>query len=368
MSDSSATYISYKPSGWTNQQTLDQHALLCTVWPQYLTLQEACDIIDQFNCKIWAKDQQVLWSGVNKAKVQKTANENGMQTLQTAMGPLMDPNHPTCLRPKKSPEAWSTYIKGASLIFAWRISQGEVATIITPPPPDCFHPSQMTSLQDIEIPVLRGCLGNRPVSRIDLWHPTVKGAESFRYPIWPDDHTSSWYETFEPQGPKRQTWRLVSKHRVLLLLVMVLRMAIRILVPDETDLHAAKKLRNQAISSDLGSKTKVTDETVSPGTNRSIEIQNLEVAKVKQLPMRLATVDAASMPDLVDAPTRNSHTIFDKTHTPLMVPVESLTAAEGSGSFSKRSKTAARKLRKLLKQREESEAKGNEQKSFTATS
>ncbi|KAK2047164.1 hypothetical protein LZ31DRAFT_461043 [Colletotrichum somersetense] len=125
----------------------------------------------------------------------------------------MDSDNPSCLKSQKSPSAWSKYIKGASLTFAWRISQGGVATIITPPPPDCFHPSEMINLQDIELPVIQGCLGNRPVSRIFLWHPTVKGAESFRYQIWPVDHTSSWYEKFEPMAQRRRPWRTISKHR-----------------------------------------------------------------------------------------------------------------------------------------------------------
>ncbi|KAK6209893.1 hypothetical protein QIS74_11477 [Colletotrichum tabaci] len=130
------------------------------------------------------------------------------------MGPLMDPDHPSCLKSQKSATAWSKYIKGASLIFAWRISQGEVATIITPPPPDCFHPSEMTSLQDIELPVLRGDLGNRPIPKIFLWHPTVEGAQSFRYQVWPDDHTPSWYQMFKSRPKDTKTWRVVSRHRV----------------------------------------------------------------------------------------------------------------------------------------------------------
>ncbi|KAK2063275.1 hypothetical protein LY76DRAFT_491313, partial [Colletotrichum caudatum] len=282
------------PSCWASQQTLDQHTLLCTVWPQYLSLREACDIIEQFDGEGWLKDRQVLWSGTNSTEVHKIANENGMQTLRVAMGPLMDSDNPSCLKSQKSSSAWSKYIKGASLIFAWRISQGEVATIITPPPPDCFHPSEMTNLQDIELPVIQGCLGNRPVRRIFLWHPTVKGAESFRYQIWPADHTSSWYEKFEPMAQRKHPWRTISKHRVstkwavktelhhpivattvaqlkrtslnvarividvwyeltllvklsahcIILIVMVVRLLVQILVRDETDLHETGQMSN----------------------------------------------------------------------------------------------------------------------------
>ncbi|KAJ0159070.1 hypothetical protein CTA2_10365 [Colletotrichum tanaceti] len=206
--------LSYMPNGWASAEIRDQHALFCTVWPQYLTLEEFSDIIKQFDGPGWVRDKQLLWSGVEYAEVERTAGEHDMQTLRTAMGPLMDPDHPRCLKSNKNGKAWSKYIRGASLIFARRISRGDVATIMTPPPPDCFHPSEMTNLQDIELPVLRGDLGNRPVPRIFLWHPTVQGAPPFRYQVWPDDHTPSRYEMFESRPRNTKTWRVVSKHRV----------------------------------------------------------------------------------------------------------------------------------------------------------
>ncbi|OJJ29603.1 hypothetical protein ASPWEDRAFT_81537, partial [Aspergillus wentii DTO 134E9] len=68
-------------------------------------------------------------------------------------------------------------IKGASALFAWHICEGEEVTVLTPPPPCRFHPSGFTSYQVIEEPILKGA------------HPDVKGAEDFRYQIWPVDKT-----------------------------------------------------------------------------------------------------------------------------------------------------------------------------------
>ncbi|KAK1984207.1 hypothetical protein LZ30DRAFT_652142 [Colletotrichum cereale] len=399
MSVLSATVISYKPSRWASQLTLDQHTLLCTVWPQYLSLQEACDIIKQFDGQGWLKDQQLLWSGTTQAEVHRIANEHGMQTLRVAMGPLMDPDNPSCLKARKSSSSWSKYIKGASLIFAWRISQGEVATIMTPPPPDCFHPSEMTNLQDIELPVLQGCLGNRPVGRIFLWHPTVKGAESFRYQIWPVDHTSSWYDKFEPLAQRKSTWRRISKHRVstswavktdvghflisetfaplkrtylklaeiiinvcsqltllvklflhcILLLAMVARLLIQILIRDETDLDETGRVETQPFVPDSGHKAKTGNSCSSSEVNQRTEIRDGKAGEVEQALLHLITADASTALGLADCSTQDSPTTVEKVYAPIMVPVESSAPAEGSDSSPKLSKAAAKKLRKLQK-------------------
>jgi hypothetical protein len=72
-----------------------------------------------------------------------------MQTLTIAMGSLMDLSHPLCLRNQKSSKAWGKYIKGASAIFALYISRGERLIVLSPPPPERFHPSGQTNYQAI---------------------------------------------------------------------------------------------------------------------------------------------------------------------------------------------------------------------------
>lgn len=168
----------------------------------FLTRQEKRQVCDRFEGCEWHRNSQVLWSGVPKSAAQRWADEHAMQTLTTAMGSLMEPDAPSCLKSRKSPHEWSLYIKGASVIFAQYISRGDVATVLVPPPPARFHPSGHTNYQAIEEPILKGLAGVRHVGRIELVHPTVKGAENFRYQIWPHDETATWLAKFGTQCPK----------------------------------------------------------------------------------------------------------------------------------------------------------------------
>jgi hypothetical protein len=155
---------------------------------------------------------------------QKWADEHGMQTLTTAMGPLMIPEHPLCLKSKKTPHAWSQYIHGASAIFAWHIARGECVTLLTPPPPDRFNPSGFTYYQVIEQPIIKGAVGQDSVCHIDVVHPTVKKAEEFSYELWPDDNKSTWIKRFGLQtGPRN--WRATGQReeKLQLLNMMDLR-------------------------------------------------------------------------------------------------------------------------------------------------
>jgi hypothetical protein len=138
-----------------------------------------------------------------------------MQTLTIAMGPLMDLSHPLCLRKQKSSYAWSKYIKGASAIFAWYISRGERVTVLSPPPPERFHPSGQTNYQAIEEPIVKGMLGTSAVSRIEMVHPTVKGAEDIYYQIWPVDNTTTWTARFGELNVQKRRWRMVKQSKAL---------------------------------------------------------------------------------------------------------------------------------------------------------
>ncbi|KAF4783257.1 hypothetical protein HER10_EVM0007921 [Colletotrichum scovillei] len=194
-------------------QTASCQALIRTACPQYLTSEEFEQIIIQFKSCPWQENKQVLWSGLMKDQVQEWAARRGMQTLTTAMGPLMDSNNPLCLRQTKSSCAWSKYIKGASLVFAWRISQGSYTTVLTPPPPERFHPDGLTNWQDIEEPVLKGRLGTPTSCAILLVHPAVQEAQNFRYQVWPVDYTDEWLKRFKVNQASIRTWRTISKLR-----------------------------------------------------------------------------------------------------------------------------------------------------------
>lgn len=125
---------------------------------QYLTIEEELQICKQFD-DTWRWNNQVMWGGMLRKDAQEWADKHEMATLTTAMGPLMNPDDPLCLKKKKkSPGGWSKYIKGASAIFAWRISRGERVLVLSPPPPERFHPSGRTDYQLIEEPILK--MGN----------------------------------------------------------------------------------------------------------------------------------------------------------------------------------------------------------------
>ncbi|KAB5581183.1 hypothetical protein GE09DRAFT_988234, partial [Coniochaeta sp. 2T2.1] len=132
-------------------------------------------------------------------------DRDATRTLTTAMGPFMDPEHPSCLRCKKSAPAWNRYVKGASALFAYHISRGKRVVVLSPPPPDRFHPCGGTNYQEIEEPILKrgGAL------EIEMVHPSVNGAESFRYQIWPDDMTCLWVKRFGMSPCQKYFWRAV---------------------------------------------------------------------------------------------------------------------------------------------------------------
>jgi hypothetical protein len=184
-------------------------AWLTEVCHAYLSVEEAEQIHQQFQSERFLPNAQVMWSGMLQETAQKWADDHGMQTLTAAMGPLKMSGHPSCLRSSKSDKKWSKYIKGASVLFAYYITKGKKVTLLTPPPPDRFHPMGGTNYQSIEEPILKGFYGNVAVDRIDIVHPLITLAEDFRYQIWPVDESCYWIEKFSDVIVPLQRWRKV---------------------------------------------------------------------------------------------------------------------------------------------------------------
>ena len=161
---------------------------------QYVTVVEADQIHTQFVNVGFEPGRQIMWTGVSRDRVQGWADANSMQTLTTVMGPLMDKNHPSCLKLDKTVEEWRAYVKGASALFALHVPKGDVVTVITRPPPQTCNPTGDSTYQTIEEPILKGEAGNEAVARINMLHLTVKGTEQYRYQIWPVDQTRKWFE------------------------------------------------------------------------------------------------------------------------------------------------------------------------------
>ncbi|KAF2643116.1 hypothetical protein P280DRAFT_376100, partial [Massarina eburnea CBS 473.64] len=158
----------------------------------YLTIEEESHILEQFLGTRWKPNNQILWSGVDHDLVQKWADDHGKQTLKTAMGPLMDPKSPNCLRLGKAAIDWSKYMSGASALFAWQISQGERVTVLLPPPPQKLNPNGLSQFQTVEEPVISLAISRGAILRVETVHPTVTGAEEAHYETYPVDKTSSW--------------------------------------------------------------------------------------------------------------------------------------------------------------------------------
>ena len=191
------------------QQSQCDISSLMPILQDYLTIEDEEHILQQFNGK-WRSNEQVLWTGIPRMKAQVWADEHYMQTLTTAMGPLMAKNSPSTLEKRKDSKKWSLYIKGASAVFAWRILRGEKVTVLSPPPPERFHPSGLTNYQAIEEPILKWAMGAENAFRIEMVHPTVKGAEEFRYQVWPVDETVAWIARFGTVTIEKQLWRKMS--------------------------------------------------------------------------------------------------------------------------------------------------------------
>ncbi|SCV50271.1 uncharacterized protein FFB14_11359 [Fusarium fujikuroi] len=157
---------------------------------RWLTDEEADKILSRFQ-KACIPNRQVFWSGMLRENAQQWADTHGFQTLTTALGPLLyhgDPSPQTQARPR--------YIHGASVIFAWFVSQGDVVTVLSHPPPLLFHPSGQTFYQLYEEPIIKGEMGNKPVGRIHTAHPAVETATDFIYQMWPYDISWFWIKTF----------------------------------------------------------------------------------------------------------------------------------------------------------------------------
>jgi flagellar biosynthesis GTPase FlhF len=86
---------------------------------------------------------------------------------------------------------------------------------LSPPPPERFHPSGQTNYQAIEEPIVKGMLGTSAVSRIEMVHPTVKGAENIYYQIWPVDNTTTWTARFGELNVQKRRWRMVKTLKAL---------------------------------------------------------------------------------------------------------------------------------------------------------
>lgn len=124
----------------------------------------------------------VFWNGMPRECAQRWANDHGMLTLSSAMGPLMDIAHSSCPKPQKTKKQWRRYVKGASGLFAEYACKGGAVTILMRPPEQQSTPRRDSTFWEIERPILVGEKAIQSGTKLVTIYPTevLKGSKSQR--------------------------------------------------------------------------------------------------------------------------------------------------------------------------------------------
>jgi len=153
---------------------------------EYLTREEAEQIVDRFNNVPQSSDRLLFWTGIPREWAQQWADDHGMLTLTSAMGPLMDSTDQRCLRRDKELEEWSKYVKGASGIFARYACRRGIVRVLTLPPSWAEFIRPESTYRTIEEPVLKGVSGCCCAVQINTVH-LLATLEDLEYQTWPEN-------------------------------------------------------------------------------------------------------------------------------------------------------------------------------------
>lgn len=103
--DNPATHVIAAPSKAAALSMADPVCeTLTSVYAKYFSRNKAYEIVNQLTTLALEVVRQVMWSGIPREWVQLWADERGIQTPTTAMGPLMDSDNLSCRRKSKSPQ------------------------------------------------------------------------------------------------------------------------------------------------------------------------------------------------------------------------------------------------------------------------
>ncbi|KAH7129430.1 hypothetical protein B0J13DRAFT_564067 [Dactylonectria estremocensis] len=205
MAESSALATPHGSSPWWSFPDDHNPPTITKFIFRFLTGPQTTQISQQFRTS-WHRNRQIMWTGNIRSAAQTWADRREMRTLSTAMGSLVNGDNPMYPQASKG-KGRSRYMRGASALFAWYIAtEDDVVTILCPPPPDRFNPGGGTNMQLVELPILMGIVGGRAMSRIEVVHPMVPGAEDFRYQLWPVGEVGIWIERFATVAIQRSVW------------------------------------------------------------------------------------------------------------------------------------------------------------------
>ena len=153
---------------------------------EYLTREEAEQIIDRFNNVPQSYDRLLFWTGIPREWAQQWAEDHAMLTLTSAMGPLMNSKDQRCLRRDKELDEWSKYVKGASGIFARYACRRGIVRVLTLPPSWAEFIRPESTYHTIEEPVLKGTSGCCCAVQINTVH-LLATLEDLEYQTWPEN-------------------------------------------------------------------------------------------------------------------------------------------------------------------------------------
>jgi hypothetical protein len=173
---------------------------------EYLTGEEAEQIIEWFKEIPQSYDRLVFWTGIPTEWAQQWADEHGMLTPTSAMGPLMDRKNPCCLRRFKELEEWSKYVKGASGIFARYACRRGMVRVLTLPPSWAEFIRPGSTYRTTEEPVLKGAPGCCYAVHIHAVHLLTTRGE-LEYQTWLENHIP---ERLSCKGAGSSSFRLPS--------------------------------------------------------------------------------------------------------------------------------------------------------------
>lgn len=181
------TQTSFCGESNTSEAQTNEFLSVCNSDLEYLTQEEAEQIVARFMEIPRSYDRLVFWTGIPREWVQQWADDHSMLTFSSAMGPLMDSTDDRCLRRIKKRNQWRKYIKGACGIFARYACKRGIVRVLTLPPSWAEFIRPESTYRNIEEPVLKGISGCCCAVQINTVH-LLTTLEELEYQTWPQNH------------------------------------------------------------------------------------------------------------------------------------------------------------------------------------